>query len=46
MGTILDKIDPRYENPTSIQKMIDEVIDQYLYAMKKSIIDYILMDPT
>lgn len=46
MASILNKIDPRYENPQIIQKMIDQVIDDYQNAVKKSIIDYILMDPT
>jgi hypothetical protein len=46
LSNILSKIDSKYENPKSIQLMINEVVEDYLNAIKKSIIDYILMDPT
>ena len=46
MTHILGQIDKKYENPASIHRMIEEVVKDYLLAMKKSIIDYILLDPT
>ena len=46
MTNILQQIDKKYENPRTIQKMIEEVVHDYLGAMKKCIIDYILMDPS
>ena len=46
MSHILNLIDRKYENPDTISNMIEEVINEYLNALKKSIIDYILMDPT
>lgn len=46
MASILNRIHPKYENPAIIQKLIDEVVEDYVVAVKKAIIDYILMDPT
>lgn len=46
MRNILIGIDSRIENPPLIKNMINEVIEDYLTSLKKSIIDYILLDPT
>lgn len=46
MRNILIGIDSRIKNPPLIKNMINEVIEDYLTSLKKSIIDYILLDPT
>jgi hypothetical protein len=45
IAKILSHINQKYENFNIIDKILQEVISSYEYSIKKSIIDYILLDP-
>jgi hypothetical protein len=45
IAKILGHINEKYENFEIIDKILQEVISSYEYSIKKSIIDYILLDP-